>query len=35
MGFLYLYDLGSKERHKTATPNCIPLGKEKYGIPLS
>ncbi len=27
MGFLCLCDLVSKERHKAATPNCVPLGK--------
>ena len=24
--FLCLCDLGSKERHKAATPNCVPQG---------
>ena len=30
MGFLGLGDLASKDRHKAATPNCIPQGIEKY-----
>ena len=28
MLFLHLFYLGSEERHKVTTPNCVPLGED-------